>query len=114
MKKVFAFIDYPQEAGDITLSFYDIESGKLLKVYSFGDIYHQQDVKYNPDTKKFTLASDCDHSFYGGTYRKYLYVMFNGDMNAMIQYFAHKSGFIAVIPEILDCEKVTKLTVFVK
>lgn len=98
MKKVFAIIDNPQEAGEITLSFYDIESGKLLKVYSFGDIYNQQDVEYNPDTKKFTLASDIDPEFDDGTYKKYLYVKFNGNKNAMIQYFAHKSGFVAIIP----------------
>lgn len=113
MKKVFAVVEYPQEAGDITLDFYDIESGKLLKCYSFGDINCQQDVTYNPKTRKFTLDSDCD-SFYEGTYKKYLYVKFNGDINAMIQYFAHKSGFIAIIPEMLDYEEVTKLTVFAK
>ena len=114
MKKVFALLDNPQKCGDITLSFYDVESGRLLKCYSFGDIYHQQDVKYNPDTKKFTLASDIDPEFDNGTYNKYLYVMFNGDVNAMIQYFAHKSGFTAVIPDMLDYEQVTKLTVFAK
>lgn len=114
MKKVFALLDNPQECGDITLSFYDAESGKLLKVYSFGDIDHQQDVKYNPDTKKFTLTSDCDPEFDYGTYNKYLYVMFNGDISAMIQYFAHKSGFTAVIPDMLDYEQVTKLTVSAK
>lgn len=114
MKKVFALLSNPQECGDITLNFYDAESGKLLKVYNFGDIYHQQDVKYNSDTKKFTLASDIDPEFDDGTYKKYLYVKFNGDINAMIQYFVHKSGFIAVIPEMLDYEEVTKLTVFAK
>ena len=114
MKKVFAVVEYPQEAGDITITFYDIESGKLLKCYSFGDINHQQDVTYNPDTKKFTLASDVDPEFDYGTYKKYLYVKFNGDINAMIQYFANKSGFVAVIPEILNYEEFIKLTVFAK
>lgn len=114
MKKVFALLDNPQECGDITLSFYDAESGKLLKVYSFGDIYHQQDVTYNPETRKFTLASDIDPEFDDGTYKKYLYVRFNGDKNAMIQHFANKSGFVAIIPEMLDYEEVTKLTVFAK
>lgn len=33
MKKVFAVVEYPQEAGDITFFIYDTEIGKLIKVY---------------------------------------------------------------------------------
>ena len=38
MKKVFAILYEPQENGNITLSFYDIESGELLQNVDLYDV----------------------------------------------------------------------------
>jgi hypothetical protein len=110
MKKVFAILYEPQENGNITLSFYDIESGELLKVLDFGDIYDQKHIRYNPETKKNEVSTCKNNRYREGAYYTYFYVKFNSDIKAMINYFAEKYGFQAVIPERVMEPKLESLT----
>lgn len=110
MKKVFAILNNPQECGNITLSFYDIESGELLKVLDFGNINDQKYIRYNQETNKFEVYTIEGEKHHKGTYYMYLYVKFTGDKNAMVSYFAEKYGFQAVIPERVMESKLESLT----
>lgn len=110
MRKVFAILNNPQECGNITLSFYDIESGELLKILDFGDIYDQKYFGYNPKTNKFEERTYEGREYRTGTYDLYLYGKFNGNKTAMINYFAEKYGFQAIIPEIANEHKFESLT----